>query len=431
MKKTTRGAPGNKRNAQESSARGLGRTAATLMTAGMIIGTGIFGALGATADKAGSALLLAMIPGGLVCLATGISGAQLGVNFPKHGGAFIWAREYHLDTVAFIAGCGYVGQGIVGTGVVSLAFAHYSAQLVPGLPIHLTAGAIVLVVIALNSFGISFTSKVIIGLMLAIVALLGVFVFFLAPHVELAYLVPTLDKGPFVFMTGAAIFFWAWDGFMRTAIMAGDIGEPRRTIPFSILGGIAIAAAVYYAVAATTLGVLGAGNMAKDDVPLFKAAVQAIGAWGGWMILVAAWLASISELVSDLLSVSRVALAMGEAHELPKWFGEVHPRFKVPRHAVLAIGLFVVAVVLVFDLRQVLPLASFYLLVWFAVTHYSALQLKKEQRLFSRFFSWFGLAGCFALLFFIPPFALIIGTGTLTLAAGVRFIVRRRLRLSS
>src|SRR5438552_2778119 len=338
-----------------SSARTLGRTAATLMTAGMIIVTGIFGALGATADKAGGALLLAMIPGGLVCLATGISGAQLGVNFPEHGGAFVWARAFHYNTLAFVAGCCYIGQGIVGTGVVSLAFAHYSAQLVPRLPIHPAAGAIVLAVIALNSFGISFTSKIIISLMLVIVALLGAYVFFSAPHVKIAQLAPTADKGPLAFMAGAAIFFWAWDGFMRTAIMAGEIKDPRRTIPFSILGGIAIAAVVYYAVAAATQGVLGAQEMAKDDVPLFKAAVRSIGPRGGWVILAAAWLASISELVSDLLSVSRVGLAMGKAHELPGWFGEVHPRFQAPRHAVLAIGIFVFAVVLVFDLRQILP----------------------------------------------------------------------------
>ena len=412
-----------------SSARTLGRTAATLMTAGMIIGTGIFGALGATAAQAGGALLLAMMPGGLVCLATGISGAQLGVNFPRQGGAFVWARAFHNYTLGFIAGCCYVGQGIVGISVISLAFAHYSAKLFPGLPIHLAAGAIVLVAVVSNSFGIGFTSKVIIGLMLAIVALLGVFVVFLAPHVELAHLVPTLDKGLLGFMTGAAIFFWAWDGFMRTAIMAGEIKDPRRSIPFSILGGIAIAGLVYYAVAATTLGVLGAQEIAKDDVPLFKAAVRVIGPWGGWMILMAAWMASISELVSDLLSVSRVALAMGEAHELPKWFGELHPRFKVPRHAVLAIGVFVFVVALVFDLRQILPLASFYLLVWFAITHYSALQLKREQRLFSRFFSWFGLAGCLVLLFFIPPFVLIIGVATLALATGGRFILRRQFKI--
>jgi len=106
----------------------------------------------------------------------------------------------------------------------------------------------------------------------------------------------------------------------------------------------------------------------------------------------------------------------------------VHPHYKVPRHAVLAIGLFVFAVVLVFDLREVLPLASFYLLVWFAITHFSALHLKREQRLASPFFSWFGLAGCFVLLFFIPPLHLVIGTVTLALATGVRFVARWQFR---
>ena len=37
-----------------SSSHKIGRVAATLMTVAMIVGTGIFGALGATADKAGS-----------------------------------------------------------------------------------------------------------------------------------------------------------------------------------------------------------------------------------------------------------------------------------------------------------------------------------------------------------------------------------------
>src|SRR5204863_2269009 len=239
----------NGTRSKASTARTLGRTAATLMTAGMIIGTGIFGALGATAEHAGSALLLAMIPGGLVCWATGISGAQLGVAFPRHGGAFVWARAFHYNRLAFIAGCCYVGQGIVGVSVVSLVFAHYSAQLVPGLPIHLAAGVIVLAVVALNSFGIGFTSKVIIGLMLVIVSLLGVYVFLLAPQVELSRLTPAFEKGPLEFMTGAAIFFWAWDAFMRTAIMASEMKNPRRTIPFAILGGIALAAVVFFAVA--------------------------------------------------------------------------------------------------------------------------------------------------------------------------------------
>src|SRR5206468_6872456 len=139
----------------------------------------------------GDALLLAMLPGGLVALATGISGAQLGVNFPKQGGAFIWAREFHHESLAFVAGCCYLGQGIVGTSVVALAFAHYSAQVFPSLPLHLTAGAIVLAVIVMNSFSVGFTSKVLIGTVTSVIILLGVVVAFSLPHVDAGHLVPT------------------------------------------------------------------------------------------------------------------------------------------------------------------------------------------------------------------------------------------------
>src|SRR5438445_13225293 len=93
-----------KATSQGESARTIGRMAATLLTAAMIIGTGIFGALGATAAHAGSALLLAMMPGALVAWCTGVSGAQLGVNFPKAGGAFVWARASHHSSLALICG---------------------------------------------------------------------------------------------------------------------------------------------------------------------------------------------------------------------------------------------------------------------------------------------------------------------------------------
>jgi basic amino acid/polyamine antiporter, APA family len=92
------------------------------MTAAMIIGTGIFGAIGSATAKAGSGILIAMTMGGLIALATGISAAQLGVNYPKEGGAFTWAREFNHKTVGFIAGCAYLGKGIFSLSVISLAF---------------------------------------------------------------------------------------------------------------------------------------------------------------------------------------------------------------------------------------------------------------------------------------------------------------------
>ena len=99
------GQQSGKAESRTSLARTLGRSTATLMTAAMIIGTGIFGAVGSATSRAGSGILIAMVLGGLIALATGISAAQLGVNYPKEGGAFTWARELNHKTLGFIAGC--------------------------------------------------------------------------------------------------------------------------------------------------------------------------------------------------------------------------------------------------------------------------------------------------------------------------------------
>src|SRR5204863_8465871 len=106
----------------------------------MMIGIGIFATFGAATEAAGSGILVAILLGGSVALATGISAAQLGVNNPTEGGAFTWARDVDRPTLAFIAGCGYLGKKLVSMSVIGLAFATYSGQIIQGLPRH-SAGA--------------------------------------------------------------------------------------------------------------------------------------------------------------------------------------------------------------------------------------------------------------------------------------------------
>src|SRR5437773_6879120 len=120
--------------------RALGRTTAMLLTAAMIIGTGLFAALGETAEKAGSGLPLAIVLGGLVILATGLSAASVGINYPEEGGGFTWSRKFGHPTLGFIAGCAYLGKAVVSTVVISLAFAVYTAQMFQGLPPVVTHG---------------------------------------------------------------------------------------------------------------------------------------------------------------------------------------------------------------------------------------------------------------------------------------------------
>src|SRR6266446_9144773 len=102
----------------------------------MMVGIGIFATFGAATEVAGSGILVAILLGGSVALATRVSAAQLGVNNPTEGGAFTWARDLHHDTLGFIAACGYLGKNLVSMSVIVLAFAAYLGQVPPHLPAH-------------------------------------------------------------------------------------------------------------------------------------------------------------------------------------------------------------------------------------------------------------------------------------------------------
>src|SRR5437868_6777273 len=148
-----------------TSRRVLGRMTAMLLTAAMIIGTGLLAALGETAEKSGTGLLLAIILSGLVALATGLSAASCGINYPEEGGGFNWSRKFGYPTLGFVAGCAYLGKGIVSTVVIALAFATYTAQMAQGLPsygMHAVSSAAILLVTAVNFLGIELNAKVLI-----------------------------------------------------------------------------------------------------------------------------------------------------------------------------------------------------------------------------------------------------------------------------
>lgn len=207
--------------------------------------------------------------------------------------------------------------------------------------------------------------------------------------------------------------------------MANEIKEPRKTIPFAIVGGIVIAATIYTIVAGATLGVIGAEAMGKTDTPIFRAPVLAITGWGGWLVLISAWMTAFSEMLGDLVSTSRVGHAMGAKHELPRWLGALHERFKTPHRVLLLLAVVGIALIYLIPLRQLMPFASACTLVWYAATHLAAILLRPEKRFFSPLVSWLGIATCLGLFISLPLWSIVASAGFLGLLAGVRWLLIR------
>src|SRR5438034_4910829 len=163
--------------------------------------------------------------------------------------------------------------------------------------------------------------------------------------------------------------------------------------------------------------------MGQTDAPIFRGAMTAIASWGGWMILASAWMTAFSEMLGDLLSTSKGGHAMGNAKELPRWLGAVHHRFHSPHLALLVLTIIGLALVNLFPLRLLMPVASACTLIWYAATNFAALELRQDKRFAWAIVSWLGIAACLGLFLSLPRWSIVGATGSLALLAGFRWLM--------
>jgi APA family basic amino acid/polyamine antiporter len=145
------------------------------------------------------------------------------------------------------------------------------------------------------------------------------------------------------------------------------------------------------------------------------------------VITVGAALASLGALLALIAGLGRTVLAMARHRDLPAWLAAVHPRYRVPHHAEVALGVVVCVLVASVDLRGVIGFSSFGVLIYYAIANASAYTLpasgEKRRR---RILNVCGLAGCLLLVATLPWQSVI--SGLVVFAVGIigRAVVLRR-----
>ena len=140
-------------------------------------------------------------------------------------------------------------------------------------------------------------------------------------------------------------------------------------------------------------------------------------------------MAALGSLLALILGVSRTTLAMARDHQLPHQLAAVHPRFKVPYRAELAVGAVVTVLVVTSDLRGAIGFSSFGVLLYYAIANASALALTPQEGRPARVFPVLGIAGCLVLAFALPLASVISGSAVLLAGAaiyGVRVLATKR-----
>jgi APA family basic amino acid/polyamine antiporter len=413
---------------QPALARRLGVADAVVIGLGSMIGAGVFAVWAPAASVAGGLLPLALVVAAVVAYCNAASSAQLAAVYPVSGGTYAYGRERLGPWWGYTAGCAFVLGKTASCAAMALTFATYA---VPGPEWlrRLVALAAVLALAGVNYRGVTKTARLTRILVACTLVVLATVVTVLVVSPSAAD-VPSWSTraGAYGVLQAAGLLFFAFAGYARIATMGEEVRDPARTIPRAISIALFATVGIYLLVGITLLLALGPERIAASGAPV-ATAVDAVGAaWAVPVVRVGAALASLGALLGLIAGIGRTSLAMARNSDLPGWLAAVHPKFKVPHHAEVALAVVVGVLVLTTDLRGVIGFSSFGVLLYYAIANASAYSQPADQRRWPRFVSVIGLAGCLVLAVTLPSTSAVVCAILLGLALLARLVRIRLVR---
>ena len=402
-------------------ARRLGVADAVVIGLGSMLGAGVFAAVGPAAGAAGSWLLVGLTLAGAVAYANASSSAALAAVYPESGGTYVYGRRRLGAFWGFLAGWAFLAGKLASCAAMALTLGGYVA---PGMARPVALAGLAAVTVA-NYLGVDRTvaaTRVVVGVVLAALAA-AVAGMLLGGQADPANLTgPGPGAGAYGVLQAAGLLFFAFAGYARVATLGEEVADPARTIPRAVPLALGIVLAVYAVVCAAALLAAGPAALASSPAPLADAVGAGRLAGLEPVVRVGAAVASLGVLLSLQAGLSRTGFAMAANHDLPAALAAVHPRYRVPHRAELAVAALVALAVLAVDLRGAIGFSSTLVLVYYAVTNAAAWNLEsseQRQRRRPRWRAGAGLAGCLVLAVSLPAASVLAGAAVLGVGAAV------------
>lgn len=363
--------------------RGLSLTAATMLVAGSMIGSGIFRKPATMAGQLHSPELLIIIwvVAGLITFIGALVNAEIAGMIDATGGQFMYFKEMYGDFTAYLYGWSILA--VIQTGsqaAIAYVFAEYLGYFfkfpeaskylqdislfMPFVgPIHPfadfgTKAVAILCILFLT--GVNYVGVVFGGLVQTVITFIKIASIILLAFVLLAFgngssanfyynfHLPTETSANLIAMIGLALSgaFWAYDGWNNVTFVAGEIKEPQRNVSKALLYGTLIVMAVYVLINIAYLYVLPVEEMKNYPLVASAAAEKIFGSMGASIIAVAVVVSTFGALNGSILSTARVQFAMARTKLFFTSLGKIHPKFATPHVSLVVQGVWSAVLVL-------------------------------------------------------------------------------------
>lgn len=369
----------NENESPRNLKRQIGLLDAIMMVIGIVIGSGIFFKASTVFKNAGNPWMgiLAWVVGGIITMASALTVAEIAAAIPRTGGVFVYLKELYGERWAFLFG--WVQTLIYVPGVaaaLSIVFVTQATYFIPMSEGMQKAAAIIMLffIMSLNILSTKLGSKV------QLVATFGklipiVVIIVLGLLKGEAHSLRTVSQGASsagMAGFGAAILgtLWAYDGWVSVGNMAGELKNPQKDLPKSIVIGLFVTIAVYILINLGIINILPVAEVIASKKPASDAAVVLFGNIGAAFVAAGIMVSILGALNGYLMTGVRIPFAMAQDNLLPfaKFFSKISDKFGTPINTFIFEVVLATIYVLSGSFDTLTDLAVFVIWIFFVMT---------------------------------------------------------------
>jgi APA family basic amino acid/polyamine antiporter len=354
---------------QPGLTRKLGLLDSAALVIGVIIGSGIFLVPGSVAGQLGSlaAVVGVWVTGGVLSMFGGLALAELGASMPTAGGLYVYIERAYGRFVGFIYG--WMGLAVINTGSVAtmaVGAGSYVAPLVHFSAVEQKLFQIALIAFftTINCLGVTLAKWVQNALSLTKLGGLGLMIIFLLTHGSRARLTNHLWSSAEGFQLapfGVALIgvLWAYDGWHVISFAAGEVKNPTRNIPGSLILGTLACVVVYVLANISYYSVLEPSAVRASDRVAAVAVGSAMGSSAASILTILIVVSILGAINGSTFSTPRATMAMANDGLFFHAFGWISPKYHTPGAALVIHGVWAAALTLMGTFQELFTAVIF------------------------------------------------------------------------
>jgi fructoselysine transporter len=331
--------------------RELGLLQTSSIIIGSVIGSGVFINLPIVAKYAGSPLTAVIIwcIGGLLWIPQILILAEMGTAYPSQGGPYYFLYKAGSPFFAFL----YTWTAFLTSDTPTLTIIGLSAAsaltfffpiLAAAVPAKIFAAVLIVILAALQFRSVRTGGNVQVLLtgakLLPLVILVVIGMFYLGTG-NLSFRLPIVGAGGNSLFTqataGISATLWAYAGFLNILYMAGEVKNPERTLPRSLIGSIFFVLIGYTLISLCVGAIVPFADLLKAEGQFINpfAFLGFFSQYSGAFFAVAAFISMVGVLNAVIMTQPRLEYAMARDGLFFEIFGKLHPKYLTPYFSIM------------------------------------------------------------------------------------------------